>query len=231
VQLKFDQLDVKLYKLTNLIAKLDQSERATSDQVISTLKTHSNAMASLSTENEKFSTITDHLTALDVKLTEVTTKSSSSIPQLPDWRRLTIIDKVLQTIRPANSPYVPEDEKAGINEVATKLGGKANGCTESVYGELHTSSVRHILNAVGLSKEDVLYDLGAGRGHVVALAFYDFMVRRAYGIEMSTKRVKIACEFASKLRSRFPPALKSEIATRSIQFAEGNFLEMVLTAE
>merc|ERR1711865_283868 len=112
------------------------------------------------------------------------------------------------------------------NEVATKLGGKANGCSESVYGELYTSSVMHVLNAIGLRKEDVLYDFGSGRGHVVALAFYNFMVRRAYGIEMSTRRVEIACGFASKLRSQFPPALKSEIATRSVQFAEGNFLEM-----
>ena len=43
---------------------------------------------------------------------------------------------------------------------------RENGCRESVYGELPTTSVVHILNALALTKEDVFYDLGAGRGYL-----------------------------------------------------------------
>jgi hypothetical protein len=233
-----------LDKVTEKVARLERIEMEGATTIKNTLNDHSGQI------NEHTARLTKQSGELSAKLALLIREVSKSIspvntgpssqettpkpavpdkpvvPELPKWRLLTILAQALENVKPANSPYVPEEQKTSINQVADSLGGKENGCRESVYGELPTTSVVHILNALALTKEDIFYDLGAGRGHVVATAFYSFLTKRAYGIEMSSKRVELACDFLAHLRLKMPPSVESDKPTRSIQIAEGNFLEL-----
>lgn len=231
-----------LDKVTEKVARLERIEMEGATTIKNKLNDHSIQINEHTARlTKQFGELSEKL-ALLVREAVTSTKLSSPssqeatpnpvvpdnpvVPELPKWRLLTILAQALENVKPANSPYVPEEQKTSINQVADSLGGKENGCRESVYGELPTTSVVHILNALALTKEDVFYDLGAGRGHVVATAFYSFLTKRAYGIEMSSKRVELACDFFAHLRLKMPPSVESDKPTRSIQIAEGNFLEL-----
>ena len=91
-------------------------------------------------------------------------------------------------------------------------------------GELSPKAVKYILGSLHppLTIQDVVYDLGSGRGLVPILAHFQFRVLKAIGVEMSESRVDISCEALDMLR---PAVKKTRIkSTGQLYYYASNML-------
>jgi chromosome condensin MukBEF ATPase and DNA-binding subunit MukB len=140
-------LQTKLSAVDKVMEKMSDLERAGQANAVdirNTLTGHSEKMVERSEsiiehQTKQFSKVQDNLAEYQGQISAKFSQQVRSVEKQPsvsrlkkEWRLLTIISRSLDAISPANSPYVPAEEKTSINKVADKLGGKANGCIESV---------------------------------------------------------------------------------------------------
>lgn len=66
--------------------------------------------------------------------------------------------------------------------------------------------IKKMLERSGASKEDIVYDLGSGVGHIVAGALLKpYEVKRAVGIEINKKRAEHSIKNLQRFEKKYPP--------------------------
>jgi len=128
-----------------------------------------------------------------------------------------------------------EDEDV-VNTVANNLGngfaGSRPSCSESRNGEIDPLTVSKLLRSLHppLTSDDVLYDLGSGRGLVPSLAYFEFSVHKAVGVELMPSRAVVACDAIRMLESILPNStMHSAAGARGpLQYRTGNMLHQAM---
>lgn len=85
---------------------------------------------------------------------------------------------------------IPEEERRAINE-----SHGAQGVAEDkayIYGEPSPAATDAILRRLGAGADDVLFDLGSGRGYFLMQALLTTPLRRAVGVELSASRAEVS---------------------------------------
>lgn len=92
------------------------------------------------------------------------------------------------------------------------------------YGEILYSSMNKIIEHIGdITENDVFYDLGSGIGKVALHFLLRTPVKKAWGIEYSETRNKMAERIYSQVHKEFPELFNTG---RQLGCASGNFLEI-----
>lgn len=89
------------------------------------------------------------------------------------------LQKLLDTLYGQISGYLIDTSD---REMIEKNGGNAT------YGEITFSGVKTLIKELHLTAADVFYDLGCGVGKMVVQVYLDSPVKKAIGIELSSKR-------------------------------------------
>ena len=92
---------------------------------------------------------------------------------------------------------------------------------EFTYGELPRSSFLRILDEVGAKRGETYYDLGAGDGKTVALAWAAGL--KAKGIELLEKRFALSCVAVEKIEAK---GIAPRAASRVLEYEFGSFLSV-----
>lgn len=112
--------------------------------------------------------------------------------------------------------------------ISYQAGEKETGEKSKVfltYGEILYPSVEliihHIQSKIGITKNDVLYDLGSGVGKVPLHFFLKTPVKKAMGIEASEKRHHLAEKVYHQVKQEFPELFEGG---RQLESKTDNFL-------
>lgn len=81
---------------------------------------------------------------------------------------------------------------------------------KNTYGEILHESVEDLIKLIGVTKDDVFYDLGSGNGKVVLQFFINSPASKAYGIEYFPERSFISERALKKAYKLFPKLLDSD---------------------
>lgn len=103
---------------------------------------------------------------------------------------------------------------AADSDLIKKKGGNPT------YGEIKPESLTTLLQEIGITKKDVLYDLGSGTGKVVVQSYLEFPFKKVVGIELSEHRYKQAMHAIEQLKKR--GLIKKK---RTINFIQGDIVE------
>jgi SAM-dependent methyltransferase len=87
--------------------------------------------------------------------------------------------------------YISDEEKKRFSTLKSPDG----------YGEISTQGLSQLLQQLDIQPTDVVYDLGSGTGKVIFQFFLTTPVKKAVGIELSTRRISIARKSLSTLIS------------------------------
>ena len=168
--------------------------------------------------------------AIEVQEYVTTTKSQSFISTLPSLSE-TVLDEFESVYRSGDNQILGNvrgslfgvDIDKDILPLSS-LGDAAsftNDVSEFTYGELARNSWFFLLQAVHAISGETFYDLGAGEGRGVALAWASGL--KATGIELLEKRYLASCAAIEKLKnlSLSPPHAKS-----TMEMHLGNFLKL-----
>lgn len=128
-------------------------------------------------------------------------KASSQKPNLP------LSEKKLPKKK---SPKIaPHDV---ISEVYANVTGNQISAAESdlikkkggnpTYGEIKPASLTKLFKELGITKHDVLYDLGSGTGKVVVQSCLEFPFKKVVGIELCQNRHEKAVHALEQLKQR-----------------------------
>lgn len=90
------------------------------------------------------------------------------------------------------------------------------------YGEILYPSVSKFISYLDVNENDVFCDLGSGIGKVALQFFLKTPVKKAYGIEYSETRNKMAEKVYAQVKHEFPELFKGG---RTLDCASANFLE------
>lgn len=88
------------------------------------------------------------------------------------------------------------------------------------YGEIKPESLTTLLQELGITKDDVLYDLGSGTGKVVVQSCLEFPFKKVVGIELCQNRHEKATHALGQLKQR--GFIKKK---HSIHFIQGDIVE------
>jgi len=88
----------------------------------------------------------------------------------------------------------------------------------TTYGEIKQTSVTNLLNSLDIQPNDVIYDLGSGRGWVCTQTFLETDAKKVSGIEISTERMNLAHKYRDRLQKAFPIKFNG----RSLEYIRGD---------
>lgn len=121
-----------------------------------------------------------------------------------------------------------------ISEICANVSGNQISAAESAliikkggcptYGEIKPASLTKLLQELGITKNDILYDLGSGTGKVVVQSYLEFPFKKVVGIEISQNRHKKSMDALSQLKKR--GLIKKK---RTINFIQGDIVETPYT--
>lgn len=94
------------------------------------------------------------------------------------------VETLFSRIYAQSTSYIPKEEASLIEQ----KGGNAT------YGEIVPDSLNRILSDLGVTKKDVLYDLGSGMGKAVIQSYLTFPFKKVVGIELADKRYQQATQ-------------------------------------
>jgi hypothetical protein len=94
------------------------------------------------------------------------------------------------------------------------------------YGEVLPESINKLLAAINITENDIFFDLGSGKGKVVAQIFMQTNVKEAHGIEILPNLHVEAEEIKNKIMQNHADKLTNQ---RSISFKQGSFFDVPLT--
>jgi hypothetical protein len=83
----------------------------------------------------------------------------------------------------------PPEERKLVNSSHGEVGIKEDNA--HVYGEPAPATTDLMLNRLGVTDQDVLYDLGCGRGFFLMQALLTTPLKKAVGVELAASRVKV----------------------------------------
>jgi len=83
----------------------------------------------------------------------------------------------------------PDEERKRVNASHGEAGLKEDKA--HIYGEPAPATTDLMLKRLGVGKDDVLYDLGSGRGYFLMQALLTTPLRRAVGVELAASRVAV----------------------------------------
>jgi hypothetical protein len=123
-----------------------------------------------------------------------------------------------KSIKKTLSSLYTDDLYHSIPENEVKLIDSENNFSSgSVYGEITENSFKKVLDSLSINKNDIIYDLGSGRGKTVTQA-YLLTPAKCIGIELSKTRHKIALRAKKILK-----------ANSRLQFLNKNMLKCNLS--
>ncbi|BDU74619.1 hypothetical protein [Mesoterricola silvestris] len=94
----------------------------------------------------------------------------------------------------------PDAERVRVNASHGEAGVKDDKA--HVYGEPAPATTDLMLRRLGAAEDDVLYDLGSGRGYFLMQALLTTPLRRAVGVELASSRVAVALAARKALEER-----------------------------
>jgi len=123
-------------------------------------------------------------------------------PALMSWRvAAAYLDDIFETI--PNSSIddfrkdTPEEERALVNASHGDAGIKEGNAY--VYGEPTPVTTDLMLRSMKVTDQDVIYDLGCGRGYFLMQALLTTPARKAVGAELAASRINIGKSAARKM--------------------------------
>jgi SAM-dependent methyltransferase len=100
----------------------------------------------------------------------------------------------------------------------------------TTYGEVVPSAFFEVMKAVNPREGEVFVDLGSGTGKATMLAAFAYPFSKVVGIELLPGLGDAAREVQRKYETELRPQLPPEYHRQEIQFIDGDFLEIDLTA-
>jgi SAM-dependent methyltransferase len=124
--------------------------------------------------------------------------STQKSPLLDQDRALSTLDEIYQ--HHSTDPWSSDVDHAGTKMEVAKANGETgvNAGVSAIYGEILPKGVAEFLKKYA-KKGQKYYDLGAGNGKTVALAY--LLGLDATGVEIGTQRWKNACAAVERLKS------------------------------
>jgi len=106
---------------------------------------------------------------------------------------------------------ISEEERVKVNASHGKAGLEQNQA--HTYGEPQPYSTDLIMAHINIGENDVLYDLGCGRGFMLMQVLMTTPVKRAVGVELAASRINIGKQALNKLISQglLPSGKKLEL--------------------
>ncbi|MDR3669943.1 MAG: hypothetical protein P4L36_03810 [Holophaga sp.] len=135
--------------------------------------------------------------ACQVKVDSAPASPQPAQPKLLSWRVATAYLEDIFARIPNSSiddfrKETPVDERKRVNESHGDTGVKDDNA--HVYGEPAPATTDLMLNRMAVNDQDVLYDLGCGRGFFLMQALLTSPLRKAVGVELATSRVQIGLQ-------------------------------------
>jgi SAM-dependent methyltransferase len=149
-------------------------------------------------------------------------------PALMSWRVANAhLEDIFETIPNSSIDAfrqdIPEEERAQVNASHGEAGIKEGNAY--VYGEPSPAASDRILRRLALGPDDVLYDLGCGRGFFLMQALLTTPVGKAVGVELAASRVAVGQLARQKLLERGLLAPGKELSLHGQDMAQTNLDE------
>lgn len=144
-------------------------------------------------------------------------------PALMSWRVASAhLEDIFETI-PNSSiddfrKELPEGERMAINASHGEEGLKEDKAY--IYGEPAPASTDLILKRLGVREDDVIYDLGCGRGYFLMQALLTTPARKAVGVELAASRIAIGRQALGKLQDQGLMPAGKELELREQDMAQ-----------
>jgi hypothetical protein len=115
-------------------------------------------------------------------------------PPVMSWRVATahledIFEAIPNSSIDAFRMETPDEERLRVNASHGEAGVQEDKA--HIYGEPAPATTDLMLRRLGVGADDVLYDLGSGRGYFLMQALLTTPLRKAVGVELATSRVAI----------------------------------------
>ena len=132
--------------------------------------------------------------ACQVKYASAPKSGPPAPPRLLSWRvAAAYLDDIFATIPDSSIDDLrkdtPPEERRLVNAAHGETGIKDDNA--HVYGEPAPATTDLMLNRLAVNPDDVLYDLGCGRGFFLMQALLTSPIRKAVGVELAASRVRI----------------------------------------
>ncbi len=115
------------------------------------------------------------------------------------------------------------DDRAGYGIDASEQKIVTDHGSSPTYGEITPEGAALVASQLGVTKDDVFYDLGCGVGKFVLQMYLDTPAKKSIGIELAPSRVR----YAQKVREKLV-AQNGTLPQKEIHFKEQSMLDTPL---